>query len=59
MNVTFLTNDQSLNNNSLILQFDAPLVIDSGQAKICTSWENVNKQMQCNTKLHMNVFQMT
>ena len=47
-------------DNSSILQFGAPPAIDSGEAKICTvSWENVNKQMLCNRKLHMSMFQMT
>ena len=32
--------------NSPVLQFGAPLAIDSGEAKIRTaSWENVNKHM--------------
>ena len=46
--------------NSPVLQFGEPPAIDSGEAKICTaSWENVDKQMQHNTKLHMSMFQMT
>ena len=40
----------------------APPAINSGdqEAKIRTaSWENVNKQMLHNMKLHMSMFQMT
>ena len=46
--------------SSTILQFGAPPAIDSGEAKICTaSWENVNKQMPQNRKLHLSMFQIT
>ena len=39
-------------NNCSILLFDAPPVIDAGNVKMCTAaWENVDKQMTCNTKL--------
>ena len=42
--------------NSSVLQFGVPPAIDSGEAKICTaSWENVDKQMPLNTKLHKHV----
>ena len=41
-------------------KFGAPPAIGSGEAKICTaSWENVDKQMPCNTKLHKSMFRMT
>ena len=45
--------------NSPVLQFGAPPAIDSGEAKMRTvSWENIDKQMPRNTKLHMSMFQM-
>ena len=45
--------------NSPVLQFVAPPAIDSGEAKIRTaSWENVDKYMMRNTKLHLSMFQM-
>ena len=49
-----------IGHNSPVLQFGVPPAIDSEEAKIYTaSWENVNKQMPRNTKLHMSMFQMT
>ena len=46
--------------NSPVSQFGAPPAIDSEEAKICTpSWENVDKHMPRNLKLHLSMFQMT
>ena len=39
-------------NNCSVLQFDAPPVIDAGNGKMSTAaWENVDKQMTCNTRI--------
>ena len=47
-------------HNSPVLQFGAPPAINSREAKVRTaSWENVDKQMPRDTKLHMSMFQKT
>ena len=46
--------------NSPVLHFGAPPAIDSEEVKIRTeSWENVDKYMPRNMKLHLSMFQMT
>ena len=46
--------------NSPVLQFGALPAFNSVEAKIHTVlWEDVDKQMAGNTKLHMSMFQMT